>query len=415
MVRSARAAGAPAAWLEIEMEVPMTVEVPRTTRTRASYFRVPTLVTYGFGVAERIGDEVRRLGASRVMIVTDPGVIGAGLLDGVERSLGATDVTYTVFSDVEPDPSVETAERTLAALRESDAEVVVGVGGGSPMDAAKAGALLATNGGSIGDYEGMDKIAKPGLPVICIPTTGGTGSEVTLFTVITDLKRNFKMSIGGVNIAPHAALVDPLLTVSMPPALTAATGMDSLTHAVESFVNKASYEVSDALAGKAIALVAANLRTVYRDGSNLAARDAMMMSAMLGAMAFVNTRLGNVHAMAHAVGAYYGVPHGVANAVLLPYVMEYNAVAVPAKFARVARLMGESVDGFTDSEAAAVAVAAVRRLNADVGIPARLRQLGVKADSIPMMAADAMKSGNIPINPRSTTLEEMVQLFEQAL
>ncbi|MBI3976992.1 MAG: iron-containing alcohol dehydrogenase [Chloroflexi bacterium] len=393
----------------------MTTEATRATQPKISRFRIPTLVTYGFGVADQVGDEVRRLGAARVLVVTDRGVVGAGLLAGVERSLGAAGVVYAVLDDVEADPSIETANRTLAALRDCGAEAVVAVGGGSSMDAAKAAALLATNGGAIADYAGIDRAPRPALPLVCVPTTAGTGSEVTSFAVITDRRRHFKMPIGGVNVAARAALVDPLLTVSLPPQITAATGMDALTHAVECYVNKASYPISEALAAKAIELIAPNLRTAVHQGSNLDARDAMMMGAMTAGMAFVNTRLGNVHGMAHAVGGHFGVPHGVANAILLPHVMAFNADIVPAKFAQIARLMGEPVEDCSDAEAAAMAVAAVRRLNAAVGIPPTLSAVAVRAASIPVMAADAMLSGNIAVNPRPTTVEDITAIFEQAM
>lgn len=382
---------------------------------QVSRFRIPTHVIYGFGVAAQVGDEVRRLGIDRVLVVTDRGVVAAGLLEPVIKSLDGAGIWHAIVDDVEADPSIETVDRTLATLQASGAAAVVAVGGGSSMDTAKAAALLATNGGAIAEYEGVDKTRLPALPIVCLPTTAGTGSEVTNVAVVTDRRRYFKMPIISVHLSPRVALVDPALTVSLPPRVTAATGMDALTHAIESYVCKASYPVSQALAAKAIELIAANLRTVVQDGRNLAARDAMMMGAMMAAMAFVNTRLGNVHAMSHAVGGHYGVPHGIANAILLPYVMAYNAAAVPTKFAEIARLMGEPVDGRSAAEAAMLAVAAVRRLCAEIGIPATLREVGVEVARIPALAADAMKSGNIAVNPRPTTLEDLIVLFQQAL
>ena len=351
---------------------------------------------------------------TRVLIVSDPGIAKAGILDRVASLLKDAGVTGDAFTQVEPNPSVETVHAAHDMFRRSRAAFVVAVGGGSAMDVGKVVAVLAAHGGTAPDYEGIGKVPGPGVPVVAIPTTAGTGSEVTVFAVITDRQRKFKMTVGSPHIVPQVGLCDPELTLSMPQPLTAATGMDALTHAIECYVNTVHNPIAKTLAAEAMRLIGRSLRTAYANGKDVGARTAMLLASTMAAMAFARTRLGNVHAMSHPLGAHFDVPHGVANAILLPYVMVWNLIACYETYPRVAEALGERIAGLSHREAAEAAVEAVRRLSHDVGIPERLRDVGVTREGIPRMAEDAMKSGNILVNPRATNYNDIVALFETA-
>ncbi|MBI3998079.1 MAG: iron-containing alcohol dehydrogenase [Armatimonadetes bacterium] len=376
-------------------------------------FQVPTDVVFGPGSLARLPEVVAPFG-ERLLVVSDPGIAAAGILEKVAAQVQATGRRTEIVADVEPNPSVETVERATEAYRRSGAQWILAVGGGSAMDVGKAVALLAVHPGRIGAYEGVGKVPGPTAPLVCVPTTAGTGSEVTIFSVITDRQRKFKMPIGSSHLLPRAAVCDPDLTVSMPQALTAATGMDALTHAVECYTNTTYHPIAKALALDAIRLIGRNLRRAYANGRDLDARAQMLLASTMAAMAFTRTRLGNVHAMSHPVGAHFDVPHGLANALLLPYVMDWNLPGCLETFPAVAAALGEAPDGLPPRGAAAVAVDAVRQLNRDLGIPERLRDVGVTLESLPVLAQDAMKSGNVLVNPRATTYEEMRALFERA-
>lgn len=380
-----------------------------------SYFKNPTEVVYGFGSAGKVGEILK--GYKKALIITDPGCLKANLVEPVQKSLTAAGINCEVFSGVEPNPSVEVVEEAFRLLTSFGADVIVGLGGGSSLDTAKAVGILATNGGKITDYEGVEKVAAPAMPVVGIPTTAGTGSEVTINVVITDKAREYKFTIVSRNAACRWAVLDPALTASMPPALTAATGMDALTHAIESYTSLMSYPLSATLALESIRIISRNLALAVYNGDNMVARDGMLMGCLMASLAFNNTRLGNAHAMSHPVSAVFGVPHGIANAILLPYVMEFNSVAVPDRFAAIAEAMGENVQGLKVTQAAARAVEAVRELSARIGIPSRLSAVisdPNAKDKIDKLADDAMKSGNIAVNPRKTTRQDIVALYEQA-
>jgi alcohol dehydrogenase class IV len=385
-------------------------------------FYNPTRIIFAEGAAAQIGPHAARLGATRALVVSDPGVVKAGLTRPVVDSLVAAGLGADVYDQVEPDPRIEIVERALAQYTASRCDLLVAVGGGSAMDTAKACAILATNPGRLRAYEGWEKFSNPPAPLFAAPTTVGTASEVTPFLVITDPEARFKFTIGSPLAAPRIAFLDPLLVLGLPAQVTAATGMDALTHAIESYTSLLSTPITEGLALQAIRLIAGNLRAAVANSHNLQAMTAMLLGANIAGLAFSNTRLGNVHAMAHPLGAFWKIPHGVANALLLPHVMEFNALAVPRRMIEIAQAMGEPVAaggvgtlaGATEYDAALRAVAAVRRLERDIGIPERLRDLGVDRASIPDMAADAMKSANIAINPRKTTINEIISLFERA-
>lgn len=376
-------------------------------------FEAPAHLTFGVGAVRTLPEFIVGFG-NRAVVVSDPGIAKAGILDRAVSLLDEARVTAEAFTQVEPNPSVETVQAAQDLFRRTRAAFVVGVGGGSAMDVAKVLSVLAAHGGTVHDYEGIGKVPGPGVPVVTIPTTAGTGSEVTVFTVITDRERKFKMTVGSPYLVPQVAICDPELTLSMPQPLTAATGMDALTHGIECYVNTVHNPIAKTLAREAMRLIGKALRAAYANGRDLQARTTMLLASTMAAMAFTRTRLGNVHAMSHPLGAHFDIPHGVANAILLPYVMAWNLIACHDTYPQVAEALGERVEGLPAREASALAVEAVRRLSRDVGIPERLRDVGVTREAIPRMAEDAMKSGNILVNPRATTYADIVSLFEIA-
>ena len=378
------------------------------------YLPTKTLYEYG-GIKNKLADEIKVLNTSSVLLVTDKGVLGAGLLKDVEEALQEADITYKIFDGVEPNPSTDTCYEAYEMAKSVDAGALVAVGGGSPMDVAKTTAILMTNGGNLDDYEGFERFKNDPLPMLAIPTTAGTGSEVTPFAVITIRARNYKMTIMSYRFLPKVAFLDPTVLMSIPPHIAASTGMDAFVHAFESFINTVSSPITDAYGVEAMRLIGKYLRPFVANRTNKEAAGAMMVASNLAGVAFGVARLGNVHAMAHPLGGFFNVPHGVANAILLPHVARFNMLADTGKYKRVAELLGEDVSRLTDSEAAPLAVEAIEKLSNDVGIPKRLSEFGVTEDKIPDMAKDAMLSGNVKINPRSTTLQDIIDLYHAAL
>ncbi len=378
------------------------------------YLPTKTLYEYG-GIKNKLAGEIKVLNTSSVLLVTDKGVLGAGLLKDVEEALQEADITYKIFDGVEPNPSTDTCYEAYEMAKSVDAGALVAVGGGSPMDVAKTTAILMTNGGNLDDYEGFERFKNDPLPMLAIPTTAGTGSEVTPFAVITIRARNYKMTIMSYRFLPKVAFLDPTVLMSIPPHIAASTGMDAFVHAFESFINTVSSPITDAYGVEAMRLIGKYLRPFVANRTNKEAAGAMMVASNLAGVAFGVARLGNVHAMAHPLGGFFNVPHGVANAILLPYVARFNMLADTGKYKRVAELLGEDVSRLTDSEAAPLAVEAIEKLSNDVGIPKRLSEFGVTEDKIPDMAKDAMLSGNVKINPRSTTLQDIIDLYHAAL
>lgn len=377
-------------------------------------FYVPTRLTFGRGAVNETADELRKLTDAKVLVVTDPGLVEAGIAGRVLEVLNRSSIAFTAFSNVESNPSIDTVTKALAIYQEADCGALIGLGGGSAMDVAKAVGVLATNGGDIRDYEGIDKIGKPLPPLICIPTTTGTGSEVTRFTVIMDRTRAYKMPIASVHVYPKVAILDPELTTSAPPHIIAATAMDALTHGIESFVSLRSNAFTEPLALAAIRIIARNLQNAVATRS-VEVMSYLLYASTLAGMAFTNTRLGNVHAMSHPLGGYYNLHHGLANAILLPYVMAFNREACPEKFARLAEAMGKDVHGLDEQSASYEAIEAVKYLACSVGIPTRLSDVGVNETHIEAMTDDAMRSGNILVNPRRTTRDDIKMLYYQAL
>ena len=371
-------------------------------------FFIPPVNMMGEGSLNDAMKAIRGYGFRHALIVTDIGLARAGVPAKVAALLAAEDIQATVFDGTQPNPTTGNVAAGLALLREKKCDCVISLGGGSPHDCAKGIALVATNGGKIGDYEGVDKSAKPQLPLIAINTTAGTASEMTRFCIITDEARHIKMAIVDRNTTPILSVNDPTLMLAKPAGLTAATGMDALTHAVEAYVSTAATPITDACALKAVSLIAANLRTAVKDGQNLHAREQMAYAQFLAGMAFNNASLGYVHAMAHQLGGFYDLPHGVCNAVLLPHVEAFNVSTSAERLADVAQAMG--VDATAEA-----CLAAIRQLSADVGIPAGLTQLGVKDADIPVLAANALKDACGLTNPRPATQAEIEAIFRAAL
>lgn len=378
-------------------------------------FFIPPVNLMGAGCLAEAVSAIRGYGFRHALIVTDAGLARAGVAAKVAGLLAAHDIQATVFDGAQPNPTVANVDAGLALLRAKGCDCVISLGGGSPHDCAKGIALVAANGGRIGDYEGVDKSAKPQLPLIAINTTAGTASEMTRFCIITDEARHIKMAIVDRNVTPILSVNDPSLMLAKPAALTAATGMDALTHAVEAYVSTAATPITDACALKAVALIAANLPRAVADGQDLEAREQMAYAQFLAGMAFNNASLGYVHAMAHQLGGFYDLPHGVCNAVLLPHVEAFNAPVAAARLAEVARAMGAELGGLDEAAGAERCLAEIRKLAADVGIPAGLSQLGVKAEDIPTLAANALKDACGLTNPRPADQVEIEAIFRGAL
>lgn len=370
-------------------------------------YEIPTAIEFGNGSVRSLAEHVRSLGGTKVLIVGDPGVVQAGVADRLTAPLAKAGIPYEIFSDIEADPDIASVEKGTELAKSGGCDLVVGVGGGSSLDTAKAIGIMLTNDGHIRDYVGINKVVRAAAPVIAVPTTAGTGSEMTIWSVLSDKKSRVKLSVGSTYNCPKLALCDPELTLTLPPHITAATGMDALTHALESYVNKATQPISEGLALQAMKMIARSLRTAVVQGENLQARHDMLLASLIAAMAFNSTRLGLAHALALPLGAHFHIPHGTANAILLPEVMAFNIVGNMAKFAEIAGIFGERTEHLSLRDAAERSVVAVRALKTDVGITAALSDYGLEEKHLDLIAEEAMQSGNVPVNPRKPTLEDL--------
>lgn len=380
-------------------------------------FIVPSLIVVGSGAAERVGEQCRKRGYRKALIVTDSIMQKLGLVSRMEAVLGENDVPSVVYAGVNSEPVVEYVNEGIELYRESGCDFLVGLGGGSPIDTAKAIAVMTTNPGSIEQYKGLGKVASRGAPLIAVPTTAGTGSEATLFTVITDTRTDVKMLIGSPYLMPDIAVVDPLLTMSSPPGVTAATGIDALVHAIEAYVSVKAQPMSDIFCLSAIELIAKNIRQAWANGSNQEAREKVMLGALQAGIAFSNSSVALVHGMSRPIGAYFHIAHGVSNAALLAVVTEFSLIGNPVRYGHVAKAMGEYTDNLPDMEAADLAVKAIKRLIKDIRIPG-LRELGVQEERLielaPVMADAAIDSGSPANNPRKPTKQEIIELYQLA-
>lgn len=377
------------------------------------YF-MPTRVECGNGISEKTGELVKELGVTRVLIVTDKGVRAANLLEGIEKSLLDVNVDYEIYDEVEPNPSVETVHRGVDYLKQHKSDAVLAVGGGSSIDTAKGIAAMATNPGHILEYEGVGKLKNLPLPIIAIPTTAGTGSETTNSTVVTNRETSFKLAVISPHLFPTLAILDPALTLRLPQEITAATGMDALTHAIESYTSKSTNPVSQAFAMQAVKMIGENLTKSYFVGTDLVSRENMLVASMLAGVAFSQSRLGNVHAISHTLGGVFDIPHGIANAALLPFVMKFNLPACADKYKDIAVALGQDVSGLSTLQAAEKAIETVIEMNQSMNIPLNIKELGVSLDYLPKLVEDSMRSGNVLINPRLTKPADIQSIIEKA-
>jgi len=378
-------------------------------------FFMPSVNCMGPNCLEDAGKDIQELGFKKALIVTDKILNQIGLVNKLTSVLEANKIEWVLFDETHPNPTVGNVEAGLKLLKENTCDFVISFGGGSPHDCAKGIALVAANGGSIKDYEGVDVSKKPQLPLVAVNTTAGTASEMTRFCIITDEERHIKMAIVDKNTTPILAVNDPLLMIEMPKGLTAATGMDALTHAVEAYVSTIATPITDACALKAVQLISQYLRTAVENGKDEQARDMMAYAEFLAGMAFNNASLGYVHAMAHQLGGFYDLPHGVCNAVLLPYVQEYNAKVSPGRLKDIAAAMGVDTSAMTDEQGAQAAIDAIKKLSSDISIPAGLKDLGAQKEDLPTLAANALKDACGLTNPKQASHEEIVEIYTKAL
>jgi len=378
----------------------------------AIYF-VPSINLIGAGCLNDLGATVKDLGFKKAFIVTDNFLMGSGVASKVLKVLEEAGIDYEVYSEVVPNPTCKNVHDGLEKLKGTDCDFLVSIGGGSPQDTAKAIGILATNGGNIKEYEGVNISKNKSLPIVAVNTTAGTSSEVTINYVVTDEDRHVKMVMVDKNSLATVTVNDPELMLGKPAALTAATGMDALTHAIETIVTPGAYPVSDATALAAVKIIFDYLPKAVKNGQDIEAREQMVYAVFLGGVAFSNAGLGNVHAMAHQLGGIYNLPHGVCNAMLLPYVEEENAKYVPEKFIPIANVLGYDVEGKSAKECAAFVVNEMKRLAKEVGIPETLSELGVNDVDFDLLAENAMKDICAPGNPVEFTKKQIIELYKK--
>ncbi|MGQ1909175.1 iron-containing alcohol dehydrogenase [Marinifilum sp. RC60d5] len=376
---------------------------------------LPPLSLVGPGVIVDLAEEIKDLAVSKVLVVTDKILNELGVVKSVTDLLDAQGVNYVVFDEVKPNPTCANVNDGLAIFKENNCDFILTIGGGSPQDCGKAIGILATNGGEIKDYEGINLSKKKGTPTAAINTTAGTASEVTINYVITDEERKVKMVMVDKNCLVSIAVNDPELMLNKPAPLTAATGMDALTHAVEAYVSAGAFHWSDHMAIYAIQLISESLRDAVKDGKNLEARSKMAWAQFIAGQAFSNCGLGFVHSAAHQLGGQYNTPHGVANAVLLPHVERFNLPASPDKFAKIAEAMGVDISAMSTQEAAEAALDAISSLSKDVGIPSGIKELGAKPEDFELMAKNALADVCTGGNPKEVTLANAMSIYESAL
>ncbi len=376
-------------------------------------FSIPQNIIFGPGSLKRLPELAARLQKRKALIISGPHLNRIGMVARCQAALSAAGMKSDAFTQTEGNPSTETVEKAAEKYKSCGADFIVAFGGGSPLDVAKAVAVLVTYGGKITEYEGGGRVPGPVVPMIAIPTTAGTGSEVTTFSVITDHSRNYKLTVSSSYLLPAYAILDPNLIASVPTGTAAACGVDALVHALEAYISLAASPFSDMFALKALQVIGKNLRAYVANRKDEVAAEGMMLGSLFAGIAFSHARLGNVHAMSHPVSAYFDVAHGVANAILLPTVVSYNALADQGKYYDIYRCVAKKPvsEGMFSAEMLADAL---RTLNRELGIPARLQDVGVKEEYFDAMADDAMKSGNIAVNPRSTSKADIVSLYEEA-
>lgn len=381
--------------------------MPRFVLNETSY--------HGAGAIDNIVPEVLRRGFKKAFVCSDPDLLKFGVTQKVTKLLDDAKLEYEIYSDIKPNPTIENVKHGVEAFKASKADYIIAIGGGSSMDTAKAIGIIIENPefADVRSLEGVAPTKKPCTPIIAVPTTAGTAAEVTINYVITDVEKNRKFVCVDTHDIPVIAVVDPNMMSSMPKGLTAATGMDALTHAIEGYITKAAWEMSDMFHLEAIRLISKHLRGAVANTPE--GREGMALGQYIAGMGFSNVGLGIVHSMAHPLGAVYNTPHGVANAIILPTVMEYNAPATGEKYREIARAMGvKGVDEMSQEEYRKAAIDAVKQLSLDVGIPQNLKDI-VKKEDIPFLAQSAMDDACRPGNPKDPTLEDIIKLYESLM
>ena len=376
-------------------------------------FSVPQEIVFGRGTLDKLPEYVKKLDCKKAFIISGPHLKKIGLVDKCRDALKAAGIKSGIFTETEGNPGTDTVDKAAELFMDSGSDLIIAFGGGSPIDVAKAVAILGTYGGAITDYEGVGKVPGPVIPIIAIPTTAGTGSEVTAFSVITDHSRNYKLTVGSNYLLPKCAILDPELIMSVPVKTASACGVDALVHAIEAYISLKASPFSDMMALKALELIGKNLRAYVANRQNKIAADAMLQGSLYAGIAFSHARLGNVHAMSHPVSAYFDVPHGLANAILLPFVTEFNELSDKGKYYDIYRCISlapvikkDFVPHMLTQE--------IRVLNLNLDIPGTLVEVGVKEELFEFMTDDAMKSGNIAVNPRQTTRQDILDLYNKA-
>jgi len=373
-------------------------------------FILPTKIRYGRGIVQVLGEELKIVKAKKVMIITDKGLVHAGLVNKITALIKAEDLSYIIYDDIEANPKDYNVEMAAEEGRKQFIDTIVAFGGGSPIDAAKAVSVLIKQGGKVRDYQGKGKIKDDCVPLITIPTTAGTGSEVTFSSVITDTKEKFKFTIKSPAIAAKVAIVDPELTLSVPPIITAATGIDALTHGIEGYTANCTEPIAEAVGLYAVEYIASSIKEAVNNGGNIEARDKMMMGSLLAGLSFSHADVASVHCMAEALGSMYDAPHGMCNAILLPFVMEYNLPSAEYKYARVARAMG--IEEQEDHAAAVKGIEYIKKLSKEIGLPG-IKSLHINKADFPILAEMSVKNGSNGSNPRVVTKEDYIMLFNK--
>ncbi|OOB77228.1 MAG: alcohol dehydrogenase [Epulopiscium sp. Nuni2H_MBin001] len=375
-------------------------------------FKIPQNIEFGLGSLNKLPQLLEQNNSQHVLLISDKGLESIGIVKKVQDIISASNIQCTTFLDIDPNPTIEMVDAAASLYKECGATSIVALGGGSPIDVAKAVGVLVVYGGKITDYEGMHKVPGPIVPMIVIPTTAGTGSEATASAVITDVTRNYKMTVFTYEILPKYAILDPELIMTAPASIAAACGVDAFIHAMEAYLSRNASPFSDAMAEKGMELIGKSLRQFVADRTNVEAACNMMAGSNFAGISFAWARLGNIHAMSHPVSAYFHVPHGIANAILMPTIVEYNALADDGRYEKIYNYISkESVSNFKPQ----MLVEALRQLNEELGIPNSLSAVGVTEDLIETMANDAMASGNILANPRQGNVKNLIELYKKAL
>ena len=377
-------------------------------------FKVPQSIEFGMGSLKKLPEILKENQSEHVFLISDRGLEGLGVVKKIQDIIEAGGISCTTYLGTIPNPTVAVVNESAALYKECGATSVVALGGGSSMDVAKTTGVLAKFGGEITDYEGLYKVPGPIVPIIAIPTTAGSGSEVTASAVITDEARNYKMSVISYEMLPKYALLDPELIMTAPASIAASCGIDALIHAMEAYVSRNASPFTDAMAEKAMKLIGGNLRQFVANRQDEEAACAMMVGSTFAGMAFAWAKLGNVHAMSHPLSAYFHIAHGVANAILLPTIVEFNALADRGRYETIYNFISERKEPAANFSPQLL-IDEIKKLNTDLGIPSCLSEMGVTEDKIPEMAEDAMKSPNVAVNPRLTTIKDIIDLYQKAL